>query len=897
MKHTRIIILLAAAMATIGSAASCISEKNTPDVGAIHFGVSSVYGNGPASRTEYSGKDQNNAGISSSSSAERIDWLSTDKIRIACNQATIPESDNKFADYSVIPSDTKEDETHGATLAPVGEPLYWGTASSYNFFAVYPSPLQNDEAGITVTNSSATITGKIPATQNATLAGKVFKPVMDYAYMYAVTSGIRQGDKVQLNFRPLVTTLEFTLLTRANDPITATLTSVTLSSTQTSVFLAGAFEASVTTAGLTPLTASDISDGSNAITISLGSGVTLSTTEEYTVTFLTLPMDQTQLTLTLNFNDGSKRTLQLKDNGSWMTVSACRKSYVWKLDAPDSVVPYTYVFDASDPTLTYNGTSTATSVTSYRYPEGNPDRKQNVPWTVQGYYTSESDANNKTNVKTLSQVFMTSLSPAAGSGSVTGESISIGYPAATPTSSSNLNLPNLIRERLRSNTGAYVKRGSSSSYWNLSNPVDGAMNNIVETANCYIVNAPGYYCFPLVYGNGVKNNSSTVGSLANNFVDYKNNKITKPDLPKPSEAFIVWEEKNVIDVTGNWNVTFSNEKINGYYWCYLHVKDNIDQGCAVIAVADGSGVMWSWMIWMTDYVPKNYPAYNSDPDLTDIYCANATFMPRNLGWVESGTSASGTTYAQATAFVRLEQVGTDNYRVIKIDRPYYWRVNSGFNGHSPYYQWGRKDPSIPHQYDGSTSEATTEGGRFQDTIYKNNSYSFWSSPSVQGDYTPMEYKWLILNPHIHFGQYAYYLQSTSNGAGGGYNWWHYGANSADTRTATQKTIYDPCPVGYTVPKDQAFAGFSSSEVYTSYLHGHYFNAPDDETHPYIFFPAAGSRAPNTANIESNDYYWTCGSSSTVRAYTMSYSGILQTHYDLPAGRNTGASIRPAQEGR
>lgn len=60
----------------------------------------------------------------------------------------------------------------------------------------------------------------------------------------------------------------------------------------------------------------------------------------------------------------------------------------------------------------------------------------------------------------------------------------------------------------------------------------------VNTANCYIVNAPGKYSFPLVYGNAIKNsvaNTSAYSSENNGnnvilqkFVNHLGNEITSP---------------------------------------------------------------------------------------------------------------------------------------------------------------------------------------------------------------------------------------------------------------------------------------------------------------------------------------------------------------------------------
>lgn len=44
----------------------------------------------------------------------------------------------------------------------------------------------------------------------------------------------------------------------------------------------------------------------------------------------------------------------------------------------------------------------------------------------------------------------------------------------------------------------------------MANPIDGGDLNI-ETANCYVISAPGYYRIPLAYGNGVKASTGVEG--------------------------------------------------------------------------------------------------------------------------------------------------------------------------------------------------------------------------------------------------------------------------------------------------------------------------------------------------------------------------------------------------
>ena len=47
--------------------------------------------------------------------------------------------------------------------------------------------------------------------------------------------------------------------------------------------------------------------------------------------------------------------------------------------------------------------------------------------------------------------------------------------------------------------------GSAAKPYNLSNSTGEAQ--VQNTANCYLISAPGYYMIPLVYGNAIKNNN------------------------------------------------------------------------------------------------------------------------------------------------------------------------------------------------------------------------------------------------------------------------------------------------------------------------------------------------------------------------------------------------------
>lgn len=98
-------------------------------------------------------------------------------------------------------------------------------------------------------------------------------------------------------------------------------------------------------------------------------------------------------------------------------------------------------------------------------------------------------------------------------------------------------------------------RGTADRPWNLSNRT-GA-DAVENTANCYVINGPGHYCFPLVYGNAIRNgadNPAAYSSTSTNpyvlkqFVNYINYPITRPYIDEGyayplTSAEILWQDE------------------------------------------------------------------------------------------------------------------------------------------------------------------------------------------------------------------------------------------------------------------------------------------------------------------------------------------------------------------
>ena len=179
--------------------------------------------------------------------------------------------------------------------------------------------------------------------------------------------------------------------------------------------------------------------------------------------------------------------------------------------------------------------------------------------------------------------------------------------------------------------------------YNLSN--SSGEEAVENTANCYLVNAPGIYSLPLVYGNGIKNgNFNTPAYNKPHFRNHLDKQISNPYIYNnsqcnPTDAILLWQDEENL-VTEVW-LSADKKRLE-----FKVDRSAIRQGNAVVAVRGKGEVMWSWHIWCT-----NLPA-------DQVYMANKygnsyTFMDRSLG----ATSA--------------------------LD-------DTGSLGMS--YQWGRKDP-------------------------------------------------------------------------------------------------------------------------------------------------------------------------------------------------------------
>ena len=411
------------------------------------------------------------------------------------------------------------------------------------------------------------------------------------------------------------------------------------------------------------------------------------------------------------------------------------------------------------------------------------------------------------------------------------------------------------------------------------------LTNGQSTANCYVIHNPGTYKFPTIYGNAKKDG-------ANNTIAYKSTKsgenilttflgangpITKPQIEGIKDACLIWQDSpNLVS-----NISYDSST----QYVKLEVgKNTIHNGNAIIAVRDASNIiLWSWHIWVTE------------EDLTPVEVTNNKgskydLMPVNIGWCGDGSTTIN--YAPCEVKVRVKQVmGNETKEIYFKIKGHTAVVNN--HGNNPYYQWGRKDPMLP-------GNGITEGDGKDKTCYTTDDrYQF----AYQGHGEPLntsDIKEYIRNPHK--------FNTKREMDGQYYNLWSTDNDKTDANDeVVMKSVYDPSPVGYSLPASNVFTGFTTTGGNTSnpaefnvnggFDKGWHFYCKPNKQGSIVFFPACGSRHYGTGSlrgVSTFGYYWVAGPSDRRSGCYLNFNSSHVRPLDY-TGRSCGLSVRCAKE--
>lgn len=581
------------------------------------------------------------------------------------------------------------------------------------------------------------------------------------------------------------------------------------------------------------------------------------------------------VTAYVHCTDGTEITAPLK--GEWKAGT----TRTYKLSQTTSTWQYTLTSTDPSRAAEYDETtSQAYGITSFRE-DPVTHTKQAVAWKVIGY--SEDNGATWTTAK---PAWLTALSAESGNGGTSAE-----QGTATLKKAEMIDMLKPRNDGLKNATPL----GTASAPYNLSNSTGAAP--VENTANSYLISAPGHYRIPLVYGNAIKNGgdnqsayktSNTGTYILSTFKDHLNHDITNPWIEKSNVANagidgakIVWaDEKDLVT-----SPSIAHDASNNAYLDFEVKAADIKSGNAVVAVTKNGTVVWSWHLW---FAPQSAL---TPIEVTNFQKVKYNFTTETVGW--KPTKWERTTYEKPrTVKVRIEQTiannGTKQYTDVVITQ----NPDSKREGITTLYQFGRKDAfpgtntifpaKNPTDWDGGDNMSITNGIQNPDKFYSTGS-SWQNFPPRGYSYSNV---WSAGNTGIGFNDYA-----------------------------VIKTIYDPSPAGFKMPASNAFTGFTTTGQRangTANINadgtadsqdnfqgnwGHNFWTNNTRT-TTIFFPASGHRfyadGGVLGNAGSRGYYWSAipYNSHTICDLYFGWDNVnpLTTFY-----RPYGFAVRPVTE--
>ena len=400
----------------------------------------------------------------------------------------------------------------------------------------------------------------------------------------------------------------------------------------------------------------------------------------------------------------------------------------------------------------------------------------------------------------------------------------------------------------------------------LVNPLTGESMSR-ETANCYIVTEPGDYYLPLYYGNAIVGGSDNISTAApakgdNEFkgvfvnaydVAISNGNI-KTDLESTSRVLntsggkLIW---STASATSNALVIVDPNIYvkNGVgYLCFSVPTERFTQGSALIGVLKSGSTtefVWAWHIWITNGNVLETEEY------TNYQSNRIDFLNRSLGG-RGGTSLICT-----------------------------------------YYQYGMPFPLPPSDGFDTTATLYDENGAYTFNYDSSNTITTLGK-ALSKPYLPR------------FNTNDFY--NTSSGKSQIFcNMWDATQTVVLSDKAVVKTIYDPSPAGMSVPRRNAFTGFTTTggnvtsgaptncNVVDSFSQGWKFKKNSSDATGSLW-AASGYRYSGSAPayVGSNGSYWSAclyeyGTSSGYYLNLSSSSVRPQSS----VSRRWGSPVRPS----
>lgn len=588
-------------------------------------------------------------------------------------------------------------------------------------------------------------------------------------------------------------------------------------------------------------------------------------------TFYMIPQQLTGfVTAYVHCTDGTEITVPLK--GEWKAGT----TRTYKLSQTNSTWDYKLEVTPLSRAANYDETqSQAYGITSYREDPAT-HQQQAVAWKVVGY---DADADGTFSMDEKPE-WLTRLSKTEGTG---------GTAAEQGTATLTKDIIDLLAKRNEALKAAQAL-GTGTPY-DLSTKGGSVARS---TANSYLISAPGHYRIPLVYGNAIENGATNEHAYISqapegnpnvlyHFKDHDGQDITNPWIEKTNSganngvdgAEVVWADAP--DLVHSPSIVHNGGE--GFLDFTVSAAD-IQSGNAVVAVKKAGTTVWSWHLW---FAPKD--ALDKIP-VTNNQNKVYNFTKEPLGWKPTLWDASAYDNART---VKIKIVQTIKNGGVAQDAIINITQNPGLvrRGATTLYQFGRKDAFPGVNSLAANSYFTRNAG--DNMSIKNN------IQNPDRFYNIGSHNESLLNNYNYFNLWA-----ADNTANGGYAY----KPTSRYNFPVVKTVYDPCPVGFKMPADIAFNGFTTTgwtsldksqinadrtideQVFKNNF-GHNFWTNKSKT-ATIYFPAVGYRHSDNGKIYEDGevgFYW-----SAVPFHYPSPQPVEDPHDD-DAGRGVSIAVR------
>lgn len=331
-------------------------------------------------------------------------------------------------------------------------------------------------------------------------------------------------------------------------------------------------------------------------------------------------------------------------------------------------------------------------------------------------------------------------------------------------------------------------------------PASQNNNNLIPTANCFMVTPGAAFCFdPFSFhqgGNSITNDklvewcsSSGIKSVKLLWQTKENGDVGDPVMGIANSDD---DHTNIVDIKRTDGSSITLVPANGVGQCliYCRAAANTSGGSGVIAAYDGENgtgnILWSWHVWVTDYHPDATGNVDVQEPLTKRklkftygnHSDQRPMMDRDLGAMAG--------YAKAPT--------------LDVEK---------FKAHGFQYQWGRKDP-YPSSYSNKPIKTVNLPAKITEPIV--GIMSLYGSDGV---------KFLPFDPSYNGRagyQMAYRNPLTAYKPSGSQYWFTDDVTSSISGAwATVKTVHDPCPAGWRVAKAEEYYSLFSDKGYNGTL--------------------------------------------------------------------------------